>query len=733
MDITLYEKVNREKLSQVLNCINYPFDTYDKENKKNIQLKQLINYSKKKLKDGKVAINYTQKNKYGRFYTSYGLQTFKKDIRKYISGEYYLDLDFVNCHPVILNHLLKQNNANLSSTSSVKSDGKSLLEIYVNDRDTYLNKYKLSKEDVIKFINSETCNKEFFKEIHNQIYKDLVPVLISENKVLFNRIKKERIKNKKDYNHSGSFLAQYLQNIENDMLMILYKYLNQKGYIVGTLCFDGLLVEKTDSIESLEKDLINVEDIILKETGINIKIVFKSMETEWKPERPEKIIMEKELNEKVVNYSINTNKNLFENCFASDEEGRIIYSKVNYSEIPYLINYLNNFVCKVNYPHAYGWRFNINEKFELRSKSKVDDRIKFGFEFSRNPDVSWCHIDDALLYDKFVFDVNDKNVNINDYNLYKRPKYTDTGKSLKEIAPILNDFIMRIISNNDERVYNFLINWTSKMSQVGMTCQLIVLMGKMGTGKSTFTDILSYIIGIVYYVKVDNIKDIVKNFNSIYEKAILTIVEEVVSDAGEYHSIQSKLKKLTTDSDIIIEKKGIDSYMSKSMNNFILITNECNPIKITEDNRRNMIIKVPDTLIGDYQYFIDLRREVKENLEAIRGFFNTYKYEDNLNSIRPITEAEKELLILNESPAQTFIKSLRLTKDSPRRVYKTLYDTYIEYCRQYHYKQISAKYFTVELNKQGYETVRKTVNRLTKTYITGNEVDIDIETDEDDE
>ena len=79
-------------------------------------------YSKRKLdKNGCIEIKYQQSNKYGRYNVKYGLQNFQSDIRKYISGEYYIDCDFVNCHPVILNQLLKSNNSKLTSTDCVHS------------------------------------------------------------------------------------------------------------------------------------------------------------------------------------------------------------------------------------------------------------------------------------------------------------------------------------------------------------------------------------------------------------------------------------------------------------------------------------------------------------------------------------------------------------------------------------------------------------------------------------
>jgi hypothetical protein len=138
-------------------------------------------------------------------------------------------LDFVNCHFVILNARLKSHNSKLTSTDVVKTPGVSLLQEYLNDRQAYLTKYNTSKQGMIKLMNNQVCKKSFFQEVHNQIYKEFLPALIKQNKQLFNRIKKQRIKGKKDYNFEGAFLAHYLQNIENNLLQILYKHLNEKG------------------------------------------------------------------------------------------------------------------------------------------------------------------------------------------------------------------------------------------------------------------------------------------------------------------------------------------------------------------------------------------------------------------------------------------------------------------------------------------------------------------------
>jgi phage/plasmid-associated DNA primase len=130
-----------------------------------------------------------------------------------------------------------------------------------------------------------------------------------------------------------------------------------------------------------------------------------------------------------------------------------------------------------------------------------------------------------------------------------------------------------------------MIHFIAKMVQVGFTEILIALMDDIGCGKSSLCDVISFIIGNEYCQTVNDINHITKSFNSMFDKSIFTQVEEIVNNAGDFHSGKSTLKTLTTERNIRIEKKGVDAYMSKSHNNFMLCTNEKNPI----DNRRNLI------------------------------------------------------------------------------------------------------------------------------------------------
>lgn len=57
--------------------------------------------------DGVSTVIYRQNEGYGRFFAqgSLSLQSFPREIRHTIAGDYYQDIDIVNAHPVILEHL----------------------------------------------------------------------------------------------------------------------------------------------------------------------------------------------------------------------------------------------------------------------------------------------------------------------------------------------------------------------------------------------------------------------------------------------------------------------------------------------------------------------------------------------------------------------------------------------------------------------------------------------------
>ena len=694
MNIILEEQVNKERLEKVLKCGNIPFRRSDDPKWRDDFLILLKKYNKK-IRNNIVKVEYVQKNKFGRYMANNGLQGFQRDVRKYISGEYVRDFDFQNCHPNILQQLFEKHGLYCGD----------FLKNYNENRNEVMEKYNINdKQILIKVINNENQPLgEHFRELHNNIYNKLIKELLKndKNKQLLSRVKRERKKNGKDYNHNGGFISQYLQNIENSMLMSFYSYLTENFIKVHSLMFDGCTIDKQSNFNIEE-----AEERIYKDTEYKIKIVEKSVNTDWEPIEIEKVKLYEQNEYQTEKFDIGIRNKLYEKCLKEDNE----------NEVSELIEYLNNFICRVYYPMSYGFRLRKNERYDLRNTTSISEAIGECFNL-------WKKNEKSLSYDKFVFQVDESKVKPDEYNLYIRPKWKDCSEDeFKQRCPKLIDFLTRIISSNDIDVYNYLINYISKMVQVGSTKQAIVLMGMMGIGKTVFCDVLKLIIEEVendYSKNVNDINEIMTRFNSIDTMCILTTVEEVVSKAGEYHSIMNKLKDLITNDRIKIEKKGVDSYMMPSNNNYIFISNNDNPINPTMYNRRYLILRVNPIERNNEIYFKELMEEIKNNIEYIRGYFYKYKYVNNLNKIRPRTEEEEDLIMLNMSSEDMFIQDYleELLNNGEELTLNYIYNEYEQYCRENQKKIQKKEYFSKRLKNNGYITKQVMINGIRERIV----------------
>ena len=690
--IQLTEIVNEKKLLEVIACDNIPFGESDEPEWKQKFILFLNSYKNKQSKNGYRTVNYNQKNHIGRYYANNGLQLFQRDVRKYISGEFYEDIDIINCHPKILQQLFQKND--------IATD--KFLEEYNTNRDLTIEKYNLnSKLDVIKLINNEINIDSRFSKLHDLIYKNLVPTLKTQNKDLFNLIKKNRTKNKKNYNINGSFLSQFLQIIENDILMVMFNYFKNQHYEIGVLCFDGLMVLKDNRLNS--EVLKKLEEHVFEQTGFNIELKFKDMTTDWIPvEIEDAVKKEEDLTGK--KFSVEKAREL-SNFKIQTEDGIVVDERKREN----FFKYINTYVCCFDNPHCYGWKLYPEDAFRMILSKSLKEKI------GSTVFNIWSSNDNALTYRKAVFQINKKDKE-DEYNLYTRPKMAPG-----EIPNVVFDFLERVICSSDKDLYEYLLNYMSVLLQTGRTNQCIVLMGLKGTGKSTFIELCAELVGVEYFSCVNDIHQITSKFNGLYERNILTGIEEVVNEAGDYHRVQNILKTLITERYKTIEKKGIDSYVAETYNNYIISTNNMNPVQITEDNRRFCIIEVSNCEIRNRAYFKELKEAIYDNIENIRHYFYNKKVIHSLETIRPITKKESELKELNLTSSEKFIKDVMcLSRDvnDNCRLFSFVYDAYKDFCKDDGYKAESKKYFAMSIKKAGFSTY--SYGKYNKTYISGN-------------
>lgn len=686
----LYEKVDEQKLNMLLNCSN--LSECDDDNVRTL----LDKYSKLKNSKNGRKIMYYQKNMYGRYSCKYGAQTFKRNVRKFLFGDTHLDIDIVNCHPVILQQLFEKYNIYC----------KQLVD-YNTNRKKYLEDNGIKDKTVLlKAINTENVTSEtkLFTDVNKVIYESLLPLLLKEecNRNRLKSLTSARKKEKNDFNHKGSFISLYLQNIENDILMCMCDYVQEQGFVVSSYIYDGFMIEKHDSAD--EAFLLRIEQHVEQKLQWKVKLAFESLETDWAPQF-ETI--------HVIDDNIPTGEELdieFVQSFKFTDENQEIDSY----KVEQFVTYLNNFVCMFDDPLCYGFRRRKNDDYKFVNPAVLADRIGSNIKY-------WKYSNKSLKYSKCVFIVDKEHPQLKGpvYNLYKRPpQQKPSGTTLAEICPELYDYLYRLIVSSSKDNYVFLEHYFAKMVQVGKTEVSVVLLGDHGIGKSTFGFICALLVGndeMQYASKYDSYSDLENKFNGDAMTNIVTVIEELPTDVGTYHKFQNKLKTLTTERFMMFEKKGIDRFKGESLNNFILNTNGLNPVNPTDQNRRYPIFEVSNEERRNREYFGNLRKAVRDNIEQVRWYFDHYVYNDDVFSMYVKTDAERDLVALNTDPAELFFREelddVLAQDDSFENVYESYKDFFYRF--KTHGKVLNKQYFSAFLKRNNYSTYRKGGSRTT--------------------
>jgi len=140
----------------------------------------------------------------------------------------------------------------------------------------------------------------------------------------------------------------------------------------------------------------------------------------------------------------------------------------------------------------------------------------------------------------------------------------------------------------------------------------------------------------------------------------------------------NKLKNLITQSDQIIEKKGIDSVKFTDFNNYIFLSNNDWPIKVEQSDRRYFCLELDNCKCGDSDYFDALIEQL--NTDCANIFYN-YLLNINISNWKklkiPDTGLRNELKINSlPKPIQFLIKCIEgdidriiLSKDKSTKVH----------------------------------------------------------------
>ena len=182
--------------------------------------------------------------------------------------------------------------------------------------------------------------------------------------------------------------------------------------------------------------------------------------------------------------------------------------------------------------------------------------------------------------------------------------------------------------------YDYLLNWIAFLLQKKKKNKTAILVtSPQGCGKNIVIEFFKKIMGetFLYY---NTFADLTNNFNVKQQTGILSLLDECSSvSTSSFHNNYDILKSKITEDFMRYEKKGQDATFKKSFNNFILFSNNRNPIKLESGDRRFFILRTTKT--NKKSYFDKIIEEINNNTDHIYSYFMSRDISDFSSSDIP--------------------------------------------------------------------------------------------------
>ena len=593
-------------------------------------------YASAKHFEGKVKVSYHHSSRakiLGRQFVrgGCGLQSFSRKIRHTLVGESFRDYDIKNAHPTLLAQYCGKNDIPCPR-----------LQNYVKAREAHLeNLPELTRDegkDVVlsvmnggsKLYNDLKVKPDWIRQFKNEI-ENILALILEKNPALGSAVKTE-----KETNISGSVMNHLMCDLENNCLVkaIEYLKLTQIPIEYAVLMFDGFMLPK-----ECEVDLSALSKYVADKTGYVVEFVEKPMTealdlTGFKAKEEDYPFTEFEkAHFKCMNpltFVRETEMGIQMLC-ASD-------LKTMYGNVPDLDKY-NTFIG--------GWL----KEPRMRTFEKMD--------FLPAPVV--CPS--------------------NTYNLWKGFPVPDGEGGSADLGV---KHIRKLIPNTHEA--EWFITWLARIvQQAGNKTGICpILIGGQGAGKGFVLEILmAKLMGEYFFHTSDPKTDLFGKNAEACNKRILVNLDDF--NVGDVKMMNDTFKSLITGETIGYEAKYQTKLTLRNNTNFVITTNNKNPVKIEADDRRFAVIDCAKELVGKHDYFDSLHKWVADpsNVRAFYEYLFAYDTTKiDLKRQRPMNERYLNIQLQSQSKEDMFLADW-ITGTSPNILSASaFYEAYRDWIRE---------------------------------------------------
>ena len=672
--MNLVERIPLAKINFLNNLSYNTFTEYskscknEKERKLKYKLLQIFCETNIKTK-GETHRNYiytlaTSLDIGGRLYCGNSIQNLPKDIRGFLMKD-TTDIDMKNAHPVILKYICKINNISCPNLSR-----------YVENRDTILLEYgddillEYGDEGKIAFLKAVNDDK-LNDKITNPFFKDFD----EECKVLQKKITSlpcykeivETVPSTKIYNWNGSAINRILCVFENKILQECIAFCGIKQIEIAALMFDGLMVY--DNLYE-NFDFLNELICFIDSKFENLKMIFTYKSHSNLIEMPKNI-------EEFTNIKESKNIDEFITFESICKNFELTHSKI--INKGFFIKEMDDTICIMSKSHMLTAYENLI--YQIQDKGKFIT-MNFINDWLRNNPTQRCYDDIECYPDASKCPKNHLNT-WKPFAMELVKEYTPMPKELE----IFKKHIL-ILCGNDLAVANYFEAWIAQMIQFPAIKSICpTLISKEGAGKGTLMNLLSKMIGDAKYFETSTpSRDVWGDFNGRMASTFLVNLDEL--SKKESMECEGKIKALITNPSMTINNKGINQYGIISYHRFIGTTNNEDPIKTVKDDRRNLIIRSSDELIGDKEYFKKIY-EMLDNVNVIKTCFEYFKSIPNMDNFgklpMPLTSYQNDMKTINITPIESWLKDFTLEHyyDTTIEIIdKNQYEIFKEWCKK---------------------------------------------------
>lgn len=635
-------------------------------------------YNKHRIGAGRVLVSYKladgcEEHKLGRLFAenSVGMAGWRFDMRNPLGAKFYWDIDMENCHYRIAEKYCIDNNLPHGKISDYIQNRKAVMAMASSS------KWK-AKIEFLKCLYGG--NIKLYNENYNEVDGDIT---VDGNKYLVElsaevRMVGEHIwmthqhlhkhksggkgavaMNKKP-NPKASLQALIFQTTERKMLMGLDSILTKNGRKMAMLIHDGGWVEKLEGETQFDADLLTTCMTEMSAMfGMTVVLAQKQIEHDWKPKASSGSpyeIMKREFEKR---HAI-----IGGNLMIRHEDGVREMVKLKKNDERFIhLNWMDDSGTRPVKKYFYA------EWLEDKEVKRYD-RIDF------MPDRTKCPDSVYNLFDGFAAEKHEQKV--------------FTKEQMDALIKPIYRHLTLLTSGNGSWVLDWLANIIQDPMRRSEVAPLIrdegsLLLSGGGTGKSSMLDwIMTEIIGEKYCLSVANNDDIYDSFNARLEGKLLVVVEETGGDTNFKN--KDTLKQKITQKKQYVNKKGIESYEVNDYSRWMFFTNNRNPLRT---DRRFAVFDTDNRKRGNEAYFTKLFDHLGETDTKVAFF----QYLKNLTDIPknpiewyksiPITDALRDVMLMNASPLVKWIVSCLYKKSLNDDYVGNLYEKYIDWVQTY--------------------------------------------------